>query len=161
MFHRSDRYLGIGFMLFSIFMYYISTTWPMNFSSDPAGPSAIPKILCVGLCILGLILTVGGFGVKAKGNKVLFTRQELIITGALTIASIIYINILPVIGYLLATPLLIASILWFVGTKKVKTIVLVSIIGTLVLFLLFYSLLQINLPLGFTKKFISSIVPRL
>lgn len=161
MFNRSDRYIGLGFVVFGAYMFYLSTTWPANYSSDPAGPSAIPKILCVGLMILGAILAVGGFGVKVKSEKPMVTKDELVLTGCLTAACILYIVILPIIGYLLATPLLLAAILWLVGTKKPKTLILVSVIGTIVLFLLFYSLLQVNLPLGFMKRFISAIVPRL
>ncbi len=161
MFERTDRYIGIGFIIFGALMFYLSTTWPMNFSADPAGPAAIPKILCVGLIILGAIVAAGGFGVKAKAEAPFATKDELIITGALTIACILYIVILPYIGYLLATPLLLAAILLSIGSRKAKTVILVSVVGTIVLFVLFYSILQVNLPLGFMKEFISGIVPRI
>ena len=161
MFNRSDRYIGLGFVAFGVIMYYLSTTWPMNFTADPAGPAAIPKILCAGLAILGLILCFGGFTVKNKDEAPLITKSEAIITGALTAVCLAYILILPIIGYLLATPLMLAACLWIVGTRKPKTVILISVIGTLVLFVLFYSLLQVNLPLGFMKRFISAIVPRL
>ena len=161
MFERTDRYIGVGLIAFGIFMYHVSTTWPLNFSADPAGPAAIPKILCAGLVILGAILVVGSLGVKTKSTTPFVTRDELIITGVLTAVCILYLVILPYIGYLLATPLLLASILVCVGSRKPKTVILVSIIATLVLFVLFYSILQVNLPLGFMRKFVSGFMPRI
>ncbi|MBQ9563397.1 MAG: tripartite tricarboxylate transporter TctB family protein [Lachnospiraceae bacterium] len=161
MFDRTDRYLGLGFVLLGGICFYSATTWPMYFASDPAGPGAIPKILSVGIILLGLILSVGGFFQKKKAEKPLVTVVELRVIGLLSAACIVYILILPLIGYLLATPLLIAAILLICGSRNVKQIVLISLIGTLVLFLLFYSLLRVNLPLGFMRKFINSFMPRL
>lgn len=161
MFERTDRYVGIGFVAFGAIMYYIATTWKANFTADPAGPAAIPKILCAGLIILGAILAIGGFRVKTKSEKPVVTKDEAITVGLLTVACIAYIALLPLVGYLIATPLLIAACLLIVGSRNVKTIVLLSLIGTLVLFLLFYSILQVNLPLGFMKNFIRSFVPRI
>ena len=161
MFERTDRYVGIGFMAFGALMFYLATTWKANFTADPAGPAAIPKILCAGLIILGAVLTIGGFGVKTKSEKPIITKDEAITIGLLTAACILYIVLLPVVGYLIATPLLIAAGLVIVGSRKVKTIVMISVITTLILFLLFYSILRVNLPLGFMKNFIRSFVPRI
>ncbi|MBQ4253490.1 MAG: tripartite tricarboxylate transporter TctB family protein [Erysipelotrichaceae bacterium] len=161
MFDRTDRYLGLAFIALGGACFWSATTWPMYFASDPAGPGAIPKILSVGIMVLGLILTVGGFFQKKKAEKPIITASELRVVGGLTAASIIYIILLQFIGYLIATPLLIAAILLICGMRNVKQIVLISLIGTLVLFLLFYSLLRVNLPLGFMRKFIQSFMPRL
>ncbi len=161
MFDRTDRYLGIFFILFGGVCLHSASKWPVMFASDPAGPAAIPRILCVGIMVLGLILSVGGFFKKEKAEKPLITGVELRVLGGLTAACIVYILLLQVIGYLLATPLLIAAILLICGDRSVKRIILLSVIGTLVLFLLFYSLLRVNLPLGFMRKAIGAIVPRL
>ncbi|MBR1757544.1 MAG: tripartite tricarboxylate transporter TctB family protein [Lachnospiraceae bacterium] len=161
MFDRTDRYLGIGFIVLGGICFYSATTWPMYFASDPAGPGAIPKILSVGIMVLGLILAIGGFFVKTKPEKPLMSVAELRVVGLLTVTCIAYILLLQVIGYLLATPLLIAAILLICGNRNVKQIILLSVIATIVLFLLFYSLLRVNLPLGFMRKFIQSFMPRL
>ncbi|MBR6114334.1 MAG: tripartite tricarboxylate transporter TctB family protein [Oscillospiraceae bacterium] len=161
MFDRTDRYLGIVFMLFGGVCMHSASKWPVMFASDPAGPAAIPRLLCAGIILLGLILTVGGFMKKEKAEKPLITGVELRVLAGLTAVCIIYILLLKPIGYLLATPLLIASILLICGDRSIKRILLLSLIGTLVLFLLFYSLLRVNLPLGFMRKAVSSVVPRL
>ena len=160
MFEKSDRYVGIGFVLLGIICFYSATQWPMSFASDPAGPGAIPKILSAGLVVLGLILAIGGFLTKKKPEEKLVTRQELVLTLIMTGICVAYIILLPIIGYVIATPLLIAAILFTVGSRKWTTLVFVSLGASLVLFVLFYSLLRVNLPLGFMKNMLRW-VPRL
>ena len=126
--------------------------------ADPAGPGGIPKILGTGIAIIGVILIAGSFLMKDKRKeKPLFTRKELIITVALIAICLTYILLLPHLGYLVLTPLLIAGILLALGSRKVKSILLISVVSTLVLFLLFYSILKVNLPLGFTETLIEGI----
>lgn len=161
MFERTDRYVGLGFVVLGALCFYDSTGWKKSFASDPAGPAAIPKILCIGLILLGLVLAIGGFLCKKKPEGRFITGQELITTLVLCGICVAYILLLKIIGYLLATPLLIASVLVTVGMRKPKPIILISLITTIILFFLFYSLLRVNLPLGFMKKAISSIVPRI
>ena len=159
MFERSDRYLGTGCLLVGAMGFLEASKWKVLFSTDPAGPGAIPRILCVGFGILGLILLAGGFSVKKADNaeEPFCTVKEMKLTLVLAIVCLAYIVVLPIIGYLLSTPLLLTAILLTAGVKKPKTIVLISLIGTVVLFLIFYSLLKVNLPMGFMKKFIEAL----
>ena len=130
--------------------------------ADPAGPGGIPKILAAGIAGIGVLLIVGSFLLKKEGKgKPFFTRGELLVTVALTAISVAYILLLPVLGYLIATPLLIASILVTLGRRKPLPVILISVVATLVLFLLFYSLLRVNLPLGFMRTTIDSLGIRL
>ena len=76
---------------------------------------------------------------------------------ALTASCLFYILLLPHIGYLLATPLLVAAVLLIVGLRTPKVILMVSVLGTIVLFLIFYSLLKVNLPLGFMRELIGGL----
>lgn len=159
MFERSDRYLGTGCLLVGALGYLEASKWKVLFATDPAGPGAIPRILCVGFGVLGLILLAGGFTVKkTELAEVPFcTVKEMKMTLALALVCLAYIVVLPILGYLLSTPLLLAAILLTVGVKTPKTIVLISLIGTIVLFLIFYSLLKVNLPMGFMKKSIDAL----
>ncbi len=162
MFDRSDRYVGLGFIVLGALGIFSASQWKVLYSADPAGPTAIPIILCVGIIIMGAILLVGGLFVKKTADdKVIATKKEIILVTAIALSSLLYIMLLSVLGYLIMTPLYVASILVLVGSLKPKTVVLISVITTLVLFIMFYSLLRVNLPLGFMRGFISSFVPRL
>lgn len=158
MFERNDRYLGLGCVILGVFAYMAASQWKVMVGSDPAGPGGIPKILSVGIAVIGVILIAGSYLMKnQQKDKPLFTRKELMIAVSLTAICLVYILVLPYIGYLLATPLFIASILLSLGSRKAKSILLISVIATLVLFLMFYSVLKVNLPLGFTLPFIKSL----
>lgn len=159
MFERSDRYLGIGCILVGALGFLSASKWKVMFSTDPAGPGAIPKILCSGLLILGVILIAGSFATKqaSEGAEPFCTKPELTLTLALALCCLIYIVVLPYLGYLLSTPFLAAAVMLLCGVRRPKTLVLVSLTGTLVLFLIFYSLLKVNLPLGFMKDLINGL----
>lgn len=158
MFERNDRYLGLGCVILGILAYISASKWKVMLGSDPAGPGGIPKILSAGIAIIGIILIAGSFLMKKKEQgKPLYSRSELQITILLVVISLAYLLVLPYIGYLLATPLLIAGILLSLGSRSVKSLLLISLISTLVLFVLFYSVLRVNLPLGFTEALIEGI----
>jgi len=158
-FERSDRYLGLGCIVVSIVGFMSASKWKVLFATDPAGPGAIPKILCGGILIVGVILIAGSVFMKQKeGAAAPFcTAKELRLTLAMTASCLLYILLLSRIGYLLATPLLVAAILLIVGLRTPRVILMVSVLGTIVLFLIFYSLLKVNLPLGFMRELIGGL----
>lgn len=159
MFERSDRYLGLGCIVVSIAAFLSASKWKVMFATDPAGPGAIPMILCVGILIVGVILIAGSLLMKQKetAHTPFCTAKELRLILALTASCLFYILLLPHIGYLLATPLLVAAVLLIVGLRTPKVILMVSVLGTIVLFLIFYSLLKVNLPLGFMRELIGGL----
>lgn len=162
MFEHNDRYLGLGCVILGILAYISASRWKVMIGADPAGPGGIPKILAVGIAGIGVILLVGSFLMKDKSkDKAFFTRGELMVTLSLTGISVAYLLLMPLIGYLIATPLLIASILLVLGRRSVKSVLPISLIATIFLFFLFYSALRVNLPLGFMRTFIDGLGLRL
>lgn len=159
MFERNDRYLGVGIVLLGIICFVSASSWRALVAADPAGPGAIPRILSIGFILIGAILAVGSFLTVPKDAKKegLIDRISLGIIVRLTVICVVYLIIFPLIGYLLSTPLLIAGIMLATGVRKRKTLIMVSLIMTLILFCVFYYILQVNLPLGFMKSFLSGI----
>lgn len=158
MFEYKDRYLGIMSIVCGIAGYTAANKWRVLMSADPIGPSGIPKILSVGFIILGIILVLGSISSYAKNDETThLSWQNFVLTVTLSLVCFVYLIILPYIGYLLATPLLLAIIMFTVGDVPLRTNLLVSIFTTVVLFVVFYSLLKVNLPLGFTKNFVANL----
>ena len=161
MFERNDRYLGIGIILIGIYCYITASGWRISAMSDPAGAAAVPKIMSAGFICIGVILIIGSFFLKKKDESEAFIDKDSLFTLAMMAAiCFAYLLVLPHIGYLLATPLLIIGIMWLLGTRKIMPLLLVSLGTTLVLFVIFYFMLRINLPLGFTRDFIRGLDPR-
>ncbi len=157
MFKRYDWSVGLASIFLGIFIVYRSSFWENYQSSESAGPGYVPVILAWGMIIIGIIHLVGWWIDHKRGNqaegKIDYAKewQEFKPLLMITVVSTIYILALRSIGYLLMTPLLIASILWIVKERKVKNIIITSISITIILFLIFFYGLSIKLPLGIMK----------
>lgn len=157
MFKRNDWIVGITSILLGAFVVFNSSFWTESTSSDPAGPRYVPLILAWGIIVIGIIHLIGWWVEGKKDNSeesnTDFAKEwaELKPLLQIILVSIIYIFVLPFLGYLILTPLLIASILWIVKERRVKSICITSIGVTIILFLIFFYGLQIKLPLGFMK----------
>ena len=63
--------------------------------------------------------------------------------------GIIYLLILPHLGYLLSSALLLAAVAVYAGLKSMRSTVLLAVIGGICFYLIFVKVLQIPLPPGF------------
>lgn len=158
MFEHNDRYLGVGITLIGAYCLYLSHMLSLKSSSDPAGAGAVPTILSVIFIVVGVILTAGSV-LGGKKDAVQRTQEEkaaeksnLLTVAVLAGICLAYIILLPYVSYLIATPCLIAGILYVLGERRPKTVILLSVLVTLVLFVMFYYVLQVRLPLGFLRE---------
>ncbi len=60
----------------------------------------------------------------------------------------VYLAVLTRLGFIPSTALFIAAVSWFLGVRKMKTLIGVAVIVPLVLYLLFQVLLEVPLPAG-------------
>ncbi len=63
-------------------------------------------------------------------------------------ATVVWIVALPYLGFLVMTPLLIFALLEIMGVRSHLKVVVISLISTVVAFLVFYTLLRVYFPLG-------------
>ena len=59
-----------------------------------------------------------------------------------------YAALFEVLGYVLASTIIAAVIMWLIGKRDIKQIVLVSILVPLLMWFVFYKLLTVNIPMG-------------
>ena len=59
-----------------------------------------------------------------------------------------YAALFEVLGYVLASTIIAAIIMWLIGKRDVKQIVLVSVLVPLLMWFVFYKLLTVNNPMG-------------
>ena len=62
--------------------------------------------------------------------------------------SFAYVVVLSTLGFLVITPLFIAAALWIMKIREVKSLIVLSLSSTIVIYLIFVSLFQVLLPLG-------------
>ncbi|TQR10136.1 tripartite tricarboxylate transporter TctB family protein [Psychrobacillus soli] len=66
----------------------------------------------------------------------------------ISILSILYIALLSPIGFLIVTPIYLASIMFYLGGRSKKMVFICSIAFTFVIYFFFTSLLHITIPQG-------------
>jgi len=156
MFKKHDYVVGIAAILLGIGIIIQAQFLEVRTSLDPAGPKALPIMIAVGMIVIGIIHVIGGRYVSRRleqngteesrdlADKVREYKPVI----SIVIISLIYGLSLNILGYLVMTPLLIGAILWALEVRSMKKILQVSLIMTVILYVVFKVGLQVDLPLG-------------
>lgn len=157
MFKRNDWIVGSFSVLLGAFILFLTRNWEKPMSFDTAGPGGVPNFLAWGILIIGIIHLVGAFiapkvSVDKKAQLAKEYKEARPIL-QITLVCAIYIFIIQFLGYLVATPLLIISIMWIVQVRNIKNLLMTSLSTTLILFLVFQIGLKVKLPMGIFKIF--------
>ena len=141
---KGEIALNIFFMLFSLVFLYETLDFPESYNPYSPGPEWYPRlIICL---ILALCITHSLYIFKKGEDKKLQANFRLSIMCCLL--TIIYIWIVPILGYFLATPIFMIVLLQVLKVRKWYTLVLVPLLFCLLTFLVFYKGLMIPLPPG-------------
>lgn len=155
MFKREDLFVGIVSVLLGVFVLITASTFHESTTLDPAGPGGVPILLAWGILVIGIIHIVGAFmAPKFTGDKKAkyakeFEEWKPVLR--ITLVCILYIALIEYIGYLIATPLLIAGIMLMIKVRSVKSLVLTSVFTTAILYIVFGVVLKVSLPMGFLE----------
>ncbi|MCG7331896.1 tripartite tricarboxylate transporter TctB family protein [Salinicoccus roseus] len=134
-----------GIMVMSLGALFLILSFGINTSSSELFDAAfLPQVYTILLIAFGLVITVNAF------NKRNDERGENNYRGPVLamITMIIYIFLIPVTGYYLATFLMILSFLLLVKFKHKILLIIVPIIGILLIYLIFDLLLNVPIPMG-------------
>jgi len=146
---KKEILLSIIFMIISITIYLLTYQFPKQ--TVALSPAVFPKFVTAGLFILSVALLIQGIaGVKKYSeqkkveltlNKIFIIRLLLMITFAF-----LYIQILPLAGFILATSLFLAGLMLLFNEKRWFRVMAVSIITTALLYILFRIVFKVFLP---------------
>jgi len=138
---------------------FIKTLSFRQFKNVPIGPEFFPRYLAGGLFICSLFLVIQSIISKPKesdppaptlspfdkGMQRLFVGVAIVIVYALC---------WEILGFLIATPLAMAGMMFLLGMRKPLTMILFSIGTTAVVYFAFRMILSIDVPLGLLEPFI-------
>lgn len=112
------------------------------FAYEPVGPKAFPILLAVLMSVCCLILLV------APDDDIRWPEPALLGKGLLMItALLVYASIFEVVGFLVATALMVIAVSKLFGSTWKAGVVSGLLVGALD-YLIFDRLLQVSLPLG-------------
>ena len=122
-------------------------------------PATFPQIMCIGMMVFTVILIIQSL-LKLKNMKeddplaepaasINIFKNKGVQAGVFVIVlCIAYAALFEVLGYVLVSAIVAAVIMILIGKRDVKQIALVSVLVPLAMWLVFYKLLTVNIPLG-------------
>ncbi len=146
---KTNRILASIFIVFATF----SFLWSFKF---PAASKLWPQFFSIVLILLAIGLIIDTFKNldREDASEATITGDEFKILGLITGTIIIYMFLLNIIGFTILTIFLIGGLLWYLGYRYVKKVVLISIITSVVITIVFQFLLNVPLPQGLFQNFL-------
>ena len=122
-------------------------------------PATFPQIMAIGMMIFTVVLLIQSL-LKLKtmneddplaapaASINVFKNKGVQAAAFVIVLCIAYAALFEVLGYVLISAIVAAIIMWLIGKRNVKQILLVSVLVPLAMWLVFYKLLTVNIPMG-------------
>ena len=141
--HTSNRLLGGLTVIGGLIVWIAAGGIQMPADSHTLSPRFFPKLLAAALMLLGAALFVMGGG---RSLAEVFSRLRAPRNYLLVACTLIFTTAFGHVDYRLLCPIYIAAVLWVLGRRKPKDIIVISITATAVLYLLFRYGFMVLLP---------------
>ena len=129
---------------------WLTTTVPQSALDDTVGPVGLPRLYAVILVALSVVTLARAALALVRRQPPQpddVTRRSWRFAGMLVI-GVLYVAIVPWLGYMASIALLIAGTAWYQGGVINRRVIIVSASGALLLWLLFVAFLRIPQPPG-------------
>ncbi len=138
----SDRIAGVVVISMALLIALESRTFTVGFVTDPLGPKAFPLVAAV-------LLLVGGVALEIKPGVVSGwpPAKQLLRAAVAAFCLLAYALLLGFLGFFTTTLLVVAVFGLLLGGRPIPSIISAAAVSAL-LYLLFFYLLGIALPLG-------------
>lgn len=142
----SDRVLGLAGLLVAVFFIWQATLIEEPFISDPVGPKTFPIIICVVLALAGIALLL-----RPDPEPDWPALPKLLEVLAAAVVMIGYAELLPELGFVIATVFAAGFLAWRLGASPLQSVIagLAISIGIYVVFHLILGLSLARGPFGF------------
>ena len=122
-------------------------------------PASFPQFMCIGMILFTVVLLIQSIFKLRKADpedpmmeaaaSINIVKNKGVQAAAFVIVlCAAYAALFEVLGYVLVSSIIAAVIMWLIGKRDVKQIVLVSILVPLAMWFVFYKLLTVNIPMG-------------
>lgn len=146
---KVDLIISILLIVFTGFYAFLTINLPARNLPNTLGSDFMPWILVICLSLLSILLLLKAiFGrTVEKGDSTISLKEGL---GVLFLTAIIfvYVKAMSLFGFIIITPIFIAVLMLFTGSRKWKEVVIVSLVATFGIYLFFQKIFQVLLPAG-------------
>jgi hypothetical protein len=144
-----DATFGLLMLALAAGYYATASAIPPSTLDDTVGPQGLPKIYALILAALSLILIVRSIRKGRDGApKTEDRRPKTTRIAGMILIGVLYIALAPTLGYALTVALLLAATISYQGSVINRQVILVSVSGAALLWLLFVAFLGIAQPSG-------------
>jgi hypothetical protein len=125
-------------------------------------PSTFPRIMIIGMGVFTVILLVQSL-IKLSSMKAddplaekaetmnLFRDKGVLAALFVILLCIGYVFFFKSLGYVVVSFLLCGIIMWLIGLRNPVKLILISLLVPLGMWLIFYKMLQVNIPMGWLQ----------
>ncbi len=138
-----DTYVGIFFILFSLLLF--SQVSAMSANAIKGGAGDFPKMIAWMMMFLAVTLTIRSLFDK-NALQMTFKKAGTLRVISLIVASIVYIALMDVVGFLISSLLFFPTLLFIFKHKRNWLFVVLSISVPCIIFYLFKYILLVPLP---------------
>ncbi len=143
---------GMAAIVIGSVYYYLALQIRETSLADTVGPAGVPKGFALIMIALGAVLAVQGF-IMRRGEAPIAVhwnddRRRIMRAGGLLLIGVLYLAIVPHLGYLLTVALLVMAVAAYQGVPVSLKLVGIGAGGALALWVIFAWLLGIPMPHG-------------
>ena len=154
----SDLIGGILFAALAIWA-LMQTFGFQEIKNSPAQPSLFPQIMSIGLLIFSVLVIIQS-ALKLKTmteddpmaeptGSLNFIKNKGVQGAALVMAlCVLFVVLFDTLGYVLCAAIIGIVIMYLIGKRDIKIMLLVGILVPLGMWLVFYKFLAVNIPMG-------------
>lgn len=155
---RSDVIAAGSLLALSAAVFVVSADFPGGRGGDP-GAAFFPRLIAGTIAVLALALLVKHVVADDRESHEIHpaVARRLVIVMAF---PILYIFLMPVVGFPLTTVAFLSGLMWYSGARSVPIVVGSSIGVTLVLYYIFVVFFRVPLPEGIVPigRFLPSVI---
>ncbi|WP_319416185.1 tripartite tricarboxylate transporter TctB family protein [Marispirochaeta aestuarii] len=147
---KANVVIGSIFFLLALLMFAVALDFPKPQVSG-LSPRVFPQFVAVCTMIFSAMLIVKNVRLLAGKDTVVQEKKKLDSQfaarfGIFSAAGVLYVLLIDKIGYLIATPILIAATMLLFNEKRWFRVLMVSVLTTLILYMLFRMVFRVPLP---------------
>ena len=135
--------LGIALGVYSLYKFYtaaVKTSWIMS-------PYLFPLLLSAFTVLVSLSLLLEAVHeLRAAAKEDGKGKMNLKNVAVVMLLCIAYAVLLPHLGFIFASMLFLAALIWFLGERKIWLLAAISVVMPLLLYVIFGVLLSVRLP---------------
>lgn len=143
--------LSVAFILFSLVVIYAASSFP---SEGLIGPGFFPILTSIGIILFAVVDILSG-----KKTELTLTNLDFGPPVVVLILLVVYILLMPVLGFLVDSMILLPVLLYYSNVRSKSVIVGLSVGLPILLFYVFVRIFFVRLPEGIVP--ISRLLPQL